>query len=449
MVDEDADADGLSGAGEAHDNGCQGEDPPPGEAFRHRVSVRMAACADPCCTPRMRRLPALSAAAARRIALRAQGFGDPEPTGAVDRRHLRRVMGRLGLLQLDSVPVVMRTQYMPPFSRLGPYDPGLLDRIAYGHGEWFEAWSHEASLLPVESEPLLRWHKERSRRGQTWGQLVAYAADNATYIDEVLAQVRERGRLAPGELEDPRPRHGEWWGSRSEGAVALDWLFRIGEVGIRRRPGFVKEFDLLDRIVPAEILALATPSEEEAHRELLRRAAASVGIGAAADLVDYYRLPKRSAKARLDELVENEELIEVAVEGWSRPALLHPRAVQPRSIDVCTFVSPFDPVVWFRERGERLFGFEYKIEIYVPADRRRYGYYVLPFLLGDRIVGRCDLKTDRTEGVLRVLSAFSEDQVDETAVVVGMRRALDDLAHFVGVGGWVVSGTRGDVIARL
>ena len=397
----------------------------------------------------MRGMPAISAAAARRIALGAQGFGDPKPKGAVDRRHLRRVMGRLGLLQLDSVPVVMRTQYMPPFSRLGPYDPGLLDRIAYGHGEWFEAWSHEASLLPVGSEPLLRWHKDRSRRGETWGQLVSYAADNAAYIDEVLAQVRARGRMAPGELEDPRPRNGEWWGSRSEGAVALDWLFRIGEVGIRRRPGFVKEFDLLDRIVPAEILALATPNEAEAHRELLRRAAESFGIGAAPDLVDYYRLPKRPAKQRLGELVENGELIEVAVEGWPCPAYLHPRAVQPRSIDACTFVSPFDPVVWFRELGERLFDFEYKIEIYVPADRRRYGYYVLPFLLGDRIVGRCDLKTDRAEGVLRVLSAFSEDRVGNRTVVDGMRRALDDLARFVGVGGWTVSGNRGDLIAQL
>ncbi len=397
----------------------------------------------------MKKKPTISASVARRIALGAQGFNDPTPKGAVDRRHLRRVMGRLGLLQLDSVPVVMRTHYMPLFSRLGSYDPDLLDRTAYRHDEWFEAWSHEASLLPVESEPLLRWHKDRSRRGGTWGHLVKFAADNEAYVDDVLDQVRSCGRMASGDLEDPRPRNGEWWGSRSDGSVALDWLFRIGEVGIRRRRGFVKEFDVLDRIVPAEILALPTPSEEEAHRQLLRRAAASFGIGAAPDLIDYYRLPKRPAKERLAELVENGDLVEVEVEGWNRPAFLHPDAARPRSIDACTFVSPFDPVVWFRERGERLFDFEYKIEIYVPADRRRYGYYVLPFLLGDRIVGRCDLKTDRAEGVLRVLSAFSEDQVDETAVVVGMRRALDDLAHFVGVGGWVVSGTRGDVIARL
>ncbi len=397
----------------------------------------------------MKKKPTISASVARRIALGAQGFNDPTPKGAVDRRHLRRVMGRLGLLQLDSVPVVMRTHYMPLFSRLGSYDPDLLDRTAYRHDEWFEAWSHEASLLPVESEPLLRWHKDRSRRGGTWGHLVKFAADNEAYVDDVLDQVRSCGRMASGDLEDPRPRNGEWWGSRSDGSVALDWLFRIGEVGIRRRRGFVKEFDVLDRIVPAEILALPTPSEEEAHRQLLRRAAASFGIGAAPDLIDYYRLPKRPAKERLAELVENGDLVEVEVEGWNRPAFLHPDAARPRSIDACTFVSPFDPVVWFRERGERLFDFEYKIEIYVPADQRRFGYYVLPLLLGDRIVGRCDLKTDRVDGVLRVLSAFSEDRADTSDVVDAMRRALDDLAVFVGAGGWAVSGERGDLIAQL
>ncbi len=397
----------------------------------------------------MKKKPTISASVARRIALGAQGFNDPTPKGAVDRRHLRRVMGRLGLLQLDSVPVVMRTHYMPLFSRLGSYDPDLLDRTAYRHDEWFEAWSHEASLLPVESEPLLRWHKDRSRRGGTWGHLVKFAADNEAYVDDVLDQVRSCGRMASGDLEDPRPRNGEWWGSRSDGSVALDWLFRIGEVGIRRRRGFVKEFDVLDRIVPAEILALPTPSEEEAHRQLLRRAAASFGIGAAPDLIDYYRLPKRPAKERLAELVENGDLVEVEVEGWNRPAFLHPDAARPRSIDACTFVSPFDPVVWFRERGVRLFDFEYKIEIYVPADQRRFGYYVLPLLLGDRIVGRCDLKTDRVDGVLRVLSAFSEDRADTSDVVDAMRRALDDLAVFVGAGGWAVSGERGDLIAQL
>ncbi len=390
----------------------------------------------------------ISAPAARRIALAAQGFRDPRPTGAVDRRHLRRVMARLQLLQLDSVPVVMRTQYMPAFSRLGPYEPELLDRIAYRDDEWFEAWCHEASLLAIDDEPLLRWSKARARRGETWKHLAEFAANDAAYVSDVLAQVRERP-LAPGELREPRPRNGEWWGDRSLGAVALDWLFRVGEVGIRRKPGFVKEFDVFDRIVPAEILERATPSEEDAHRCLLLRAAASHGVATVADLVDYHRLPKVPARARVAELVEDGQLLDAEVEGWNRPALLHPDAVTPRAVDTCTLVSPFDPVVWFRERASRVFGFEYRIEIYTPAEKRVYGYYVLPFLLGDRLVGRVDLKTDRGAGVLLVRAAFSEEGTDAAEVAGGLRCALDDLARFVGVDGWAVDGDKGDLIRRL
>ena len=390
----------------------------------------------------------VSAAAARRIALAAQGFRDPRPVGRVDRRHLRRVMGRLQLLQLDSVPVVVRTQYMPAFSRLGPYDPTLLDRLAYVDDEWFEAWCHEASLLPMDDEPLLRWSKARARRGETWAHLAEMAASDPVYVDEVLAQVRERP-LAPGELVEPRHQKGEWWSDRSHGAVALDWLFRIGEVGIRRRPGFVKEFDILERIVPPAVRSRPTPTEEDAHRELLMRAAASHGIAAAPDLVDYHRLPKVPAKVRLAELVEDGRLIEAEVEGWNRPALLHPDAASPRRIDACTLLSPFDPVVWFRERAARLFGFDYRIEIYTPAAKRVYGYDVLPFLLGDEIVARVDLKTDRTEGVLRVKAAFAEPGRPPGAVAEGLRCALDDLARFVGTDTWIVDGDRGDLTPLL
>ena len=390
----------------------------------------------------------LSAARARRIALAAQGFRSPRPTGGVDRRHLRRVMSELNLLQLDSVPVVIRTQYMPPFSRLGPYRPELLDEIAYRDDEWFEAWSHEASLVPVNDEPLLRWQKERARRGDTWGRLAALAREDPGYIEEVLEQVRE-SPLAPKELREPRRRSGEWWGDRSDGSIALDWLFRIGEVGIRRRPGFVKEFDLLDRIVPKEILALPTPSEHEAHRDLLMRAASSFGVATASDLVDYYRLPKVPAKTRVAELVEDGRLAEADVEGWNRPALLHTEAVARRSIEACTLLSPFDPVVWCRERGLRLFDFEYKIEIYTPAAKRIYGYYVLPFLLGDQIVGRVDLKTDRQAGVLLVKGAFSESGHDRDSVVEGLRHALNDLTVLVGCDSWRVVGTAGDLIGSL
>ena len=395
----------------------------------------------------MSRPVALSAAAARRIALAAQGFGDRRPAGRVDRRHLRRVMGRLGLLQLDSVPVVMRAQYLPPFSRLGPYDPGLLDRIAYEDDEWFEAWCHEASLLPVGDEPLLRWAKARVREGRTGNHLHRLGADDPGYIEEVLAQVRERP-LASRELAEPRPRRGEWWDARPIGAVALEWLFRIGKVGIRRRPNFVKEYDLLERIVPADIRARPTPSEEDAHRELLTRAAASFGVAAAADLTDYHRLPKRAARARLEELLEDGRLIEAKVEGWNRPALLHPDAAAPRRIDACALLSPFDPVVWFRDRARRLFAFDYKIEIYTPAAKRVHGYYVLPFLFGDRLAARVDAKTDRRAGTLRALAVHGEPGINNAAVVDGLRTALDNLARFVGAERWTADGARGD-LARL
>ena len=397
----------------------------------------------------------LSRSQARRIALAAQGFSDPRPRGRVDRRHLRRAMARMKLLQLDSVPVVMRSHYLPLFSRLGPYDPALADAIAYRHDEWFEAWCHEASLLPSDDEPLLRWQKQRARQGQTWAGLARLAAGDPAYIDEVLAQVRERP-LAPSELADPRPRDGEWWGDRSLGSVALDWLFRIGEVGIRRRPGFAKEFDLTERIVAPEVLAEPTPSEEDAHRELLRRAAEALGVAAAADLVDYHRLPKRPAALRLRELVEGGELEEVDVQGWDRPGYLAPSARLPRSVEACTLLSPFDPLVWFRPRGVRLFDFAYKIEIYTPKAQRVHGYYVLPLLVGERLVGRVDLKTDRASGVLRVLGAFGEQpsQTDEPLpdrdrVVDGLRQALDDLAVMVGADAWAVSGDKGDLIRSL
>ena len=389
----------------------------------------------------------LSIAQARRIALAAQGFADPSPAGRVDRRHLRRVMGRLKLLQLDSVPVVVRTQYLPPFSRLGRYDRALLDRIAYADDEWFEAWAHEASLVPVTDEPLLRWQKQRAEQGQTWSGLVELARREPGYVADVLAQVAERP-LAAGELADPRRRSGEWWGSRSLGSMALDWLFRIGAVGIRRRGNFVKEFDLLERIVPAEVLARPTPSAEEAQRELLARSAWALGVGTAGDLIDYYRLPVREGRVRLGEVVETGAIEAVTVDGWRELAYVHPQVRLPRSVDVTTALSPFDPVVWNRARASRLWDFEYRIEIYVPASERVYGYYVLPVLSGERLVGRLDLKTDRAAGVLRVLGAFAEPGVDRDAVAERLRPHLCELALFVGVSD-VSYGARGDLMAAL
>ncbi len=395
-------------------------------------------------SPRPRRL---SISQARRIALAAQGFTDPAPAGQVDRRHLRRVMGRLKLLQLDSVPVVVRTQYLPPFSRLGCYDRALPDRIAYTDDEWFETWAHEASLLPVGDEPLLRWQKRRAEQGDTWKNLAELARSEPDYVAEVLAQVAE-GPLTAGELADPRRRDGEWWGSRSLGSIALDWLFRIGAVGIRRRGNFVKEFDLLERIVPPEVRARPTPTVEDAQRALLERSAEALGVGAAGDLIDYYRLPIREGRARLRELVEAGSLETAEVEGWTEPAYMHPEARLPRSVDTLTVLSPFDPIVWNRARALRLWGFDYRIEIYVPAAKRVYGYYVLPVLHGEQLVARLDIKTDRAGGALRVLGAFAEPDVDHSALVERLRPHLLELARFVGVDD-VSYGDRGSLMAAL
>ena len=356
-------------------------------------------------------------------------------------------MGRVKLLQLDSVPVVIRTQYLPPFSRLGCYDAGLLDRVAYRDDEWFEAWAHEASLVPVDDEPLLRWQKQRSEQGQTWKGLVELARREPGYVADVLAQVAERP-LAAGELADPRRRDGEWWGSRSLGSMALDWLFRIGAVGIRRRGNFVKEFDLLERIVPPDVLARPTPTAEEAQRELLVRSGAALGVGTAGDLVDYYRLPPREGRARLGELVEAGRLETVAVQGWAEPAYMHPAARIPRSMDSLTVLSPFDPIVWNRARAARLWDFDYRIEIYVPASKRVYGYYVLPVLLDEQLVARLDLKTDRAAGALRVLGAYAEPGHGRAQVAERLRPHLAELARFVGVGE-VAYGSRGDLMTAL
>ncbi len=324
----------------------------------------------------------LSAAEARRIALGAQGFADPAPTGRVDRRHLRRVMGRLGLLQLDSVPVVIRTQYLPLFSRLGPYRAALLDEIAYRDDEWFEGWAHEASLLPVTDEPLYRWMRDRAAAGATWGGLVELAEREPEYV---AARARRGGR--PGSATSRRPQRpsatgggvvGQPIGGPARARLAVPDRCRR-RVGARR--GSRRSSICSSGSSPPSVRARPTPEPVEAMRTLLGRAGASLGVATADDLVDYHRLPTREAKPLIGDLVEAGELVPVDVEGWEAAAYRHSDARCPRSVDAVTLVSPFDPVVWHRPRTRRLFGFEYRIEIYVPQERSgRWGYYVLPLL---------------------------------------------------------------------
>ena len=351
----------------------------------------------------------LSAAAARRIAIAAQGLAGRRLVAPAERRHLRGVVDRIGLLQIDSVSVLARAHYLPLFSRLGPYPRVLLDNAAWGRKPraLFEYWAHEASLLPVESQPLLRWRMARAAAFDgLYGELAAFGRDRRDYVASVLAEVRAAGPLVSSDLEGPRGQGG-WWGW-SEAKRALEFLFWAGELTTATRRGFERVYDLPERVLPAAVLAAPTPAPADAHRELLRRSAVTLGIATASDLRDYFRLDPADVKDRLPELVELGELREVSVAGWGRPAYLHRDASRPRRVDARALLAPFDPLVWERARTERLFGFRYRLEIYTPLEKRVHGYYVLPFLLGDRLVARVDLKTSRATGELLVIAAHAE-----------------------------------------
>lgn len=343
-------------------------------------------------------------ASARRIALAAQGFGRarPEP---VTQRDLRRTVDRLGLHQIDSVNVLVRAHYLPAFSRLGPYDRGLTDRAAWGpkrERRLFEYWAHEASLLPLEMHPLLRWRMASAERGEIgWGSLKAYAGERRGEADAVLSRIRAEGPLAASDFEEGKGKSGWWeWGETKR---VLEWLFWAGLItSSTRRGSFERVYDLTERVIPAAILALPTPTEAESKRALMRHSAEALGIATATDLRDYFRLKPDPARQALAELVEEGVLLPVSVDGWARPAYLHREARRPRRIRGQALLAPFDPLVWERGRTERLFGFRYRIEIYTPAERRVHGYYVLPFLLDEALVARVDLKADRQRSRLLV-----------------------------------------------
>ncbi|HWT22187.1 MAG TPA: winged helix-turn-helix domain-containing protein [Solirubrobacteraceae bacterium] len=400
--------------------------------------------------PAARRHPPerLSAAQARRVALAAQGFADPPPRGAPDGRTLRRVLDRVALFQIDSVNVLQRAHYLPLFSRAGPYDTALLDRAAHAAPRrLFEYWGHEASLLPVALQPLLRWRMQRAA-DEAWGGMRRIHRDRPELVAEVLEEVRARGPVAASDvLEHERPeRTGPWW-DWSDVKRAFEWLFWSGQITSARRRGFERLYDLPERVLPRAVIATPTPPAEDAQRELVRIAARSLGVAAERDLRDYFRLPAGAAKARVAELVEAGELVPVEVEGWRTAAYVHPDARVPRRVGACALVGPFDSLVWERARTERLFGFRYRIEIYVPAPRRVHGYYVLPFLLGDRLVARVDLKADRQAGVLRVQAAHAEpDAPAETAEA--LLGELDAMARWLGLEAVAVM-PRGDFAPAL
>lgn len=368
------------------------------------------------------------------MALAAQGLAERRPAGRIDRRHVQRVLERVGLVQIDSVNVLERAHELALYSRLGPHPKGRL--VAATHrGDLFEYWGHEASFIPVAQQPLLRHKMAAAEAGGAWSGLVRLAEAEPALIQDVFDEVAARGPLGAGQLltGGGGGRQGPWWGW-SGAKMALEWLFWCGRLAARRRPSFEREYGLPEWFLPAAVLATPTPPEADQRRELLVSAARSLGVGTAADLADYYRLNLPKARPLLAELVEDGRLELVAVQGWKEPAYRWPAARLPRRVNARALLSPFDSLVWFRPRAERLFGFRYRLEIYTPAAKRQHGYYVLPFLLGDHLVARVDLKTDRATGVLRVLAAYLEPAAQPPVVSAALAVELVELAAFVGAG---------------
>ncbi|MBV9819859.1 MAG: YcaQ family DNA glycosylase [Solirubrobacterales bacterium] len=378
----------------------------------------------------------LSLSEARRIALAAQGFADPRPRGPVTARHIRRVLQRIAILQIDSVNVFSRTHYLPVFSRLGPYPRDVLDTLTahtaarLRRRELFEYWAHEASLVPVELQPLLRWRMDRASQ-DAWGGMRRIAENRPELLDDVLELIAQQGPLRANETGVQRParRPGEMW-NWHDGKIALEYLFWAGRITAARRINFGRLYDIPERVLPPAVVAAPTPDPADAQRELVRIAARALGVATEPDLGDYFRLPRADSKARVAELVAAGELLEVAVRGWVAPAYLRPDAARPRRIRARALLSPFDPLIWFRPRTERLFHFRYRIEIYVPAARRVHGYYVLPFLLDEALVARVDLKSDRRRGTLLVQGAFAEPGVDTTRVASELAAELQQVAQW-------------------
>ena len=374
----------------------------------------------------------LSLAQARRVALAAQGLDKSRPAGTPTRQHIRRVINRLGLLQLDFVNVLVPAHYFVLFSRLGPYERAAFDRLVYNGREFIEHWAHEASIVPVECWPLLRYRREDYR---PWpNSPIMKLKGRKRYLETALDIVKQSGPVVSGDLPPlpaPKGKAGDW--SRSVPRWALEVHFGHGRVSVAGRlPNFQRSYDVPDKLVDEPHYSTSL-SREDSQRRLLEISAHAHGIGTLHDLADYFRMSPREAAPRLEELVEEGRVHRIQVESWREPAFLHRQARVPRRLHACSLLSPFDPVVWFRPRAERLFGFHYRIEIYVPAAKRKYGYYVLPFLLGDTIVARVDLKADRKNSSLLVLAAHVEEHADEHRTAHALANELQTLAQWLGL----------------
>ncbi|WP_460086893.1 winged helix-turn-helix domain-containing protein [Pseudomonas sp. H1_B04] len=366
---------------------------------------------------------------ARRLALAAQGFDGRSPPASVQPSRLNRLIERLGVLQIDSVNALVRSHYLPLFSRLGHYNRDLLDQAAWSQGRrrtLFEYWGHEASLLPMSMYPLMRWRMNRASGGEgIYQQLARFGQERQDVIRRVLASVQEQGALGAGSLSTRQEKAGPWWDWSAE-KHALEWLFAAGEVTVAGRRGFERLYDLPERVLPASILQQPLPDEAQAQRALLLHAADALGIATEKDLRDYFRLAPADSRGRLAELEEAGELLRCQVQGWKQPAWCRPEAKVPRKVAASALLSPFDSLVWERGRTERLFDFRYRLEIYTPVHKRAYGYYVLPFLHHERIAARVDLRAERALGQLAVHAVHEDasglDEEGMQALALNLRR---------------------------
>lgn len=395
----------------------------------------------------------LTAAQARRIAVAAQGFAEPKPRGPVTRAHLRRLISRIQVLQLDSVSVAVRAHYAPVFSRLGPYDRDVLDRAAWSHSArsprlLVEYWAHEAALMSVDDWPLLRWRMQEYKHGRWRTNIVKKRQQLA---DDVVAALTQHGPMTAGQIEthvgEERPgKKGPWW-DRSDTKWVTEALFSAGVLTTATRVGFARHYDLTENVLPPDVVAREV-GDEEALRELTLRAATALGVGTEADIRDYFRLSPKLSKPAIAKLVADGELEPVEVDGWNAPGYLRAGQTIPRSDRGTALLCPFDPLIFFRPRVQRLFDFHYRIEIYVPAPKRQFGYYVWPFLLDGRLVGRVDLKAERTRDALHVVGAFAEPGQDKSRVAKALAAELNSMASWLGLAK-VSVGSRGDLAKEL
>jgi uncharacterized protein len=371
--------------------------------------------------------------------LTAQGFNALCRHDAIGAAQLRRSIDRLGLLQIDSVNVLVRAHYLPLFSRLGSYDRVLLDSVTTAKPKrFFEYWGHEASLLPVDCQPLLRWRMARALRGQgIWQRLAPFAGERRVEADAMLDRIRTEGPLAASDVAATKASKAMWaW---SEAKHALEWLFWAGLVAAtHRRSSFERVYDLPERVLPRTVLQIPTPSDDDARRALLERAAKALGVATASDLRDYYRIPADDVPLPLRQLVEEGAMVPVRVRGWQQQAYLHKDARAGRSVEGAALLSPFDPLIWHRPRTERLFGFRYRLEIYTPAHKREHGYYVLPFLLDGALAARVDLKADRKAGAL-IVQRLSVEAHAPSDTVQRLIEELRLMASWLGLSDLVVA----------